>query len=338
MKRRPEVFAWIEEELRPRPADSTELFYDLMDSQGMYQLPIIHTAFDPGNRYHWADRGAMFDFLLSTRGEGNRLLDFGPGDGWPSLIVAPFAGEVIGVDGSQRRVEVCAENARRLGIKKARFMYSKTGDRLPFTANTFDGIMAASSVEQSPDPRETLREFHRVLKPGGRLRVQYEALTRYRDRQEQALDLLPTGHRASRLVLYDRRIDEEKVRHYGLDLAMSEREVKKLLSTRGGPVAFPMVTVPFLNGIRSSITGALVCDLVHPSGRTFVRWLGEAGFSSIQPTHSGIAFARRLFDNLYDNERPKTLEAIDRYLRPMVGIVIELAAPIETDPLITAVK
>ncbi len=84
-----ELFDWIEQELGPKPATSVELLYDLMDSQAMYQLPLIHTAFDAGNRYHWADRGAMFDFLLSVRGEGSRLLDYGPGDGWPSLVVAP---------------------------------------------------------------------------------------------------------------------------------------------------------------------------------------------------------------------------------------------------------
>lgn len=338
MTKRAEVFNWIEEELRPKPVTSTELLYDLMDSQGMYQLPLIHTAFDAGNRYHWADRGAMLDFLLSTQGEGNRLLDFGPGDGWPSLIVAPYAGEVVGVDGSPRRVEACTENGRRLGIRKAKFVYCRPGDRLPFAANTFDGVMAASSVEQSPDPKETLREFHRVLKKGGRLRMQYEALTRYRDRQEQDLDLLGSGNRSSRLVLYDRMIDEEKVRHYGLDFTWSERELKKSLSPSGKPLAFGMVTVEFLKAVRPALTGAVVCDLVHPSARTFVRWLGEIGFSCIQPTHSGIAFARQLFDRLYDNERPKTMNAIDHYLRPMVSLVIEMAAPIETDPLITAVK
>ena len=33
------------------------------------------------------------------------LLDFGPGDGWPSLLLAPMADEVVGVDASRRRVD-----------------------------------------------------------------------------------------------------------------------------------------------------------------------------------------------------------------------------------------
>ncbi|MDK2930882.1 MAG: arsenite methyltransferase [Bacillota bacterium] len=71
-------------------------------------------------RWHWIDRGQILDFLFATRGEGKRLLDFGPGDGWPSLGVARLAGEVVGVDASARRVEVCVENARCLGISKWR--------------------------------------------------------------------------------------------------------------------------------------------------------------------------------------------------------------------------
>ena len=36
---------------------------------------------------------------------------------------------------------------------------------------SFDGIMASSSIEQTPNPKATLKELFRVLKPGGRLRI-----------------------------------------------------------------------------------------------------------------------------------------------------------------------
>lgn len=48
-------------------------------------------------RWHWSDRGSLYDFLYTTRGQGKKLLDFGSGDGWPSLLVAPFVKEVVGV-------------------------------------------------------------------------------------------------------------------------------------------------------------------------------------------------------------------------------------------------
>ncbi len=91
------VVEWIERRLQPESCNSEEFFYDEMESQSGYCLPVIHQEFDITKRSHWADRGALFDFLISTGGDGKRLLDFGPGDGWPSLIVAPFAREAAAI-------------------------------------------------------------------------------------------------------------------------------------------------------------------------------------------------------------------------------------------------
>jgi hypothetical protein len=98
-----DVLEWIEAQLKPEVCTSDRFIYDDMDSQSGRLLPVIYQPFDGSMRSHWQDRGWLFDFMWATRGEGKRLLDFGPGDGWPSLIVAPYVGEVIGVDGSRRR-------------------------------------------------------------------------------------------------------------------------------------------------------------------------------------------------------------------------------------------
>jgi len=71
-----------------------------MESQSGYSLPIIYKPFDGTEKSHWVDRGHLYDFLYSTKGMGKKLLDFGPGDGWPSLIIAPFAQEIVGLDSS----------------------------------------------------------------------------------------------------------------------------------------------------------------------------------------------------------------------------------------------
>ena len=69
-----------------------------------------------------------------------------------------------------------------------------------------------------------------------------------------------------------------------------------------------------------------------------VSWLKEVGFRVVIPSHSGADFAGRLFEQLSDRDRPKDVHGLDALLRPLVRIVVDMAAPIEIDPMITAVK
>lgn len=332
-----EPFDWIESNLDPRPCTSVELLYDSMASQSFECLPVIYRPFDAANRSHWCDRGSMWDFLLSTRGEGKRLLDFGPGDGWPSLIVAPRAREVVGVDASARRVEVCKRNAGRLGIDNADFVHVEPGRPLPFEDGSFDGVMAASSVEQTPDPRATLDEFRRVLKPGGRLRIAYEDLDRYRDSSRFDTWVWRPGGDRTCLVLYDRHIEEEYAVMYGIKLSGPDESTGLPLDD-SGVLPFERVTVPLLERLKPHVTEALTCRLSHPSGRTFIEWLSELGFAEVIPSHSGAVFAGEVFERLGEDERPHDMEHIDAMLRPLVDVVVELCAPPAINPRVTAVK
>lgn len=331
-----DIFGWIEQELRPKTCNSEEFMYDDMDSQSARSLPVIYQPFDVAKKSHWRDRGSLFDYLFSTGGK--KLLDFGPGDGWPSLIVAPYVDEIVGVEGSMRRVEVCAENARRLGIFNARFTYVKPGDPLPFEDSSFDGAMAASSVEQTPDPKAALQEIFRVLRPGGRFRISYEALNQYKDGREREIWFWQIEDKVSRMILLDRHIDQEIARQYGLTFAMSQQEVVKAFSKEGRSTSFDMITIPLLERARSSIVDARVCLLTHPSGKTMLSWLNSIGFREVIPTHSGAEFAGELFEQLPRENHPSDINGVDAMLRPPVRIVVEMAAPVSIDPMITAIK
>jgi hypothetical protein len=67
-------------------------------------------------------------------------------------------------------------------------------------------------------------------------------------------------------------------------------------------------------------------------------WLEEIGFQAVIPSHSGADFAGGLFEQLSQRDRPKDMDGVDALLRPLVQMVVQMAAPIEMDPMITAVK
>lgn len=333
-----DIFEWIVTEFTPETCTTGELLYEHMDSQSDYSLPIIYKPFDPANGGHWADRGAALDFVLATQSQGGRVLDFGPGDGWPSLIIAPLVAEVIGVDGARRRIAACRANAERLGIMNATFEYVEPGQPLSFEDGSFDAVVAASSVEQSPDPRATLKEFYRVLRPGGRLRLYYEALARYRGESEREVWISTESEERSCLMLYDRHIDEEFAVQVKLTLALPAERVCAILGAQERPLTIEDVTVDGLRQLQNALVSSGVCTTIHPSGTTLVRWLIEIGFQQVLPSYDGIRFSGELFTRLPVNHRPNTIEAIDNYLAPIIGVVVNLQAPASSDPMITAVK
>lgn len=267
---------------------------------------------------------------------GGDVLDFGPGDGWPSLPMSRFADSVTGVDASAKRVAVCGENARRMGVANARFVHVGAGSALPFDDGSFDAVVASSSLEQTPDPRFTLGELYRVLRPGGRLRFHYESLEGYAG-QEHEFWAFETPSAKTRIILYDRRIADETVFHYGLTFEWPLAATLKALGIdrRHGH------TIPDWErfaAIQDCMLETTVCTLIHPSCRTWKGWLAGAGFKTIRATHSGGRAGRAFFDQIASERRPTDLEELDRLLGPVIRTVSELEAPEELAPPILAIK
>ncbi|MEX2236728.1 MAG: class I SAM-dependent methyltransferase [Dehalococcoidia bacterium] len=106
---------------------------------------------------------------------GDRILDLGSGEGRHTHHLSYIGQRVLSAD--LDREELSNNRQRWLGLRgdsqtmgHADFMVAD-GDRLPFPDNTFDHIVCTEVVEHVPDPRVTLRELWRVLKPGGNLAV-----------------------------------------------------------------------------------------------------------------------------------------------------------------------
>lgn len=103
--------------------------------------------------------------------EARTILDAGCGLGHWGRVLAPFLSPeavVTGVDREPEWVLKAAEIAKARGL--TRFGY-RQGDAngLPFADAAFDLVTCQTLLIHVPDPRTTLREFLRVLKPGGLL-------------------------------------------------------------------------------------------------------------------------------------------------------------------------
>jgi ubiquinone/menaquinone biosynthesis C-methylase UbiE len=113
--------------------------------------------------------------------EGQTLLDVGCGDGLIAFgavdVVGPH-GRVIFSDVSPALLAGCRERAAKLGVlERCRFVEA-SADQLGLANDSVDAVTARSVLIYLDDIPAALREFRRVLRPGGRLSV-FEPINRF---------------------------------------------------------------------------------------------------------------------------------------------------------------
>lgn len=113
-----------------------------------------------------ADLGRLVELAGLTGVES--LLDAGSGTGHTALALAPRARQVVAVDLSANMLAQGRRLAQERGIDNVEFRVGDVED-LPFAAAEFDVVTSRYSAHHWPHPALALREFVRVLHPGGRL-------------------------------------------------------------------------------------------------------------------------------------------------------------------------
>lgn len=130
--------------------DSTAEDYDRMETM---------LAFGTGK---WYRGQALIRAGLTT---GMRVIDVGVGTGLVASEAAKIVGDatlVSGVDPSEQMVA----NARvPAGVQ----LLNGTAESIPFPDNHFDFLSMGYALRHISDLRVAFKEFHRVLKPGGKL-------------------------------------------------------------------------------------------------------------------------------------------------------------------------
>ncbi|MFA5034629.1 MAG: class I SAM-dependent methyltransferase [Candidatus Margulisiibacteriota bacterium] len=99
-----------------------------------------------------------------------RYLDLGCGSGNSTLAIGRRLnadGGVIGIDSSPHALELAREKGVAGRLNNVDFQQGDIGRPLPFDGGTFDGILANNSFYLISDPKQTLVDVMRLLKPGG---------------------------------------------------------------------------------------------------------------------------------------------------------------------------
>jgi ubiquinone/menaquinone biosynthesis C-methylase UbiE len=104
---------------------------------------------------------------LDMRGD-ERVLDAGCGTGHTALAFAPLVGDVVGVDLTEAMLVQGRRLASKRGLANVTFQRGDV-ERLAFPDGSFDIVTSRYSAHHYPHPSAALREFARVLRPGGAL-------------------------------------------------------------------------------------------------------------------------------------------------------------------------
>jgi len=113
--------------------------------------------------YVWrAGQERRLEMIVGAAGERirGRILENGCGVGMYVEHLAPFGGEIVGL-------EYDWERAAEAGSRSPRIL-NAAGEFLPFPSGTFDLILSHEVLEHVQDDALAVQEMARVLSPGGR--------------------------------------------------------------------------------------------------------------------------------------------------------------------------
>jgi ubiquinone/menaquinone biosynthesis C-methylase UbiE len=146
----------MQEEILRKEQEFHDQWAAAIDVEGIHVRDYFEACTAPENR-----------FILKHLGDvrGKYLLDLGCGAGENSVYFASRGARCVASDYSPGMVDVALKLAEVNRVQvEGRVINAMEID---FPDNTFDIVYASNLLHHIPDPKLTLREMHRVLKPGG---------------------------------------------------------------------------------------------------------------------------------------------------------------------------
>jgi arsenite methyltransferase len=166
---------------------------------------------------------------------GERVLDVGCGTGLLAEYIADRVGPtgtVLGVDPLPLRIELARAKAR----PNLKFKVADAYDLSAILAVDFDVVCLNAVFHWLPEKSRPLREFARVLKPGGRLGISSGAKgprTRFQELVSEVLARPPFNAYARPLGGLTHRVDEQEMRQLLAAAGFAVKSIDARESVRG---------------------------------------------------------------------------------------------------------
>ena len=122
--------------------------------------------------HYFVDRKVAAAVSAAGLPRDSHVLEVGCSFGQMTFLLAERFRRVTAVDLSPDAVSLTRRRAERYGVSN---VSAETSDaeRLPFEDGSFDGAFSWSVLRYVPDPEQALAEMYRVIRPGGRLAVDF---------------------------------------------------------------------------------------------------------------------------------------------------------------------
>lgn len=148
----------------------------------------------------WSERAPTFDEDHATEnidmwrytleeligGKGNgTVLDVGTGTGFLANMISELGYRSVGIDFADGMMEIGKQNAAKRGTKVE--FVKGDGEALPFDDNSFDVVVNCRVLWLLLDPVTALKEWKRVLKPGGVL-LSFIRITTQEEKAQKLLE------------------------------------------------------------------------------------------------------------------------------------------------------
>ena len=137
------------------------------------QLAVRRQTYDEDlGQSSWITLAEARDFFRALElAPGHTALEVACGSGGMTCRMAVETGaQCVGVDINTHGIEAAERRARELDLSsRVLFRVVDAGKRLPFPDASFDAVFCNDAINHLPDRLGVFREWHRVLRPGGRL-------------------------------------------------------------------------------------------------------------------------------------------------------------------------